>query len=212
MTPAADANSSGPRIPPDPSRRLRLLMVGSSIFEQWPNPAAAFPGCEVTNAAVGGTQTTDWIEKLPGCLDQHRPDVLSLYCGSNDLADGRDADRVVDNLCRLRAQLSDHDPAAGMIYFNVIQCPARREMWETVRRVNQRFREALPNGDTVVNTNTIFLDDQLTPPDNTPGMFLDDGVHLTAKGYFILAAHARGELMRHRWPQLDELMHSDFQP
>ena len=206
MIPAADAPGTDLGKPLGPT--FRLLMVGSSIFEQWVNPAVAFPNCSVVNAAIGGTQTDDWLDRLPDALNQHRPDVLALYCGSNDLARGQSPETVIGNTRRLRELLTGYDAAAPMLYFNVIQCPAKLDYWDQVQRVNAAVRELLHPGDTVVDPNAVFVDHQLDPPQNTPCVFQDDGVHLTAKGYHLLSAHVRGELMRHRWFGLDSARRS----
>ena len=59
-----------------------VLLIGSSIFEQWYNCESAFPGRSVRNLAVGGTGTQDWQEEtLLPLLQRERPGISSSMWG-----------------------------------------------------------------------------------------------------------------------------------
>lgn len=157
----------------------KILLTGSSIFEQWESAAQAAPGHEVVNRAVGGTTTGDWIETLADVLEHEKPDMLWMYCGSNDLCGEPIPDSVADNVITCRRIACGHNPKMRFAYFSIIKAPQKKGLWERIDNINSDIRSRLLPEDLFVDLNKLFF------VDGTPvrELFVEDELHLTAASY-----------------------------
>ena len=74
-----------------------ILLVGSSIFEQWSNMKNFAPGYTVKNRAIGGTITSYWTEHLADVLTAESPNAVLFYCGRNDINNGVLEENIIEN-------------------------------------------------------------------------------------------------------------------
>ena len=165
----------------------RVLLVGSSIFEQWSDLTEIAPGVPVINRAVGGTITADWTQCLAGLLEAESPDAVLLYCGSNDINAGVAEDEIVANVMHCRRIVADQLPQPAFANFSIIKAPQKLGKWDTIDRLNEAIRHGLPVGDLYVESNDVFVNDDLP----VERFYLEDGLHLTQEAYDTLATYAR---------------------
>ncbi len=166
-----------------------IVLVGSSIFEQWASAPGLAAGAPVVNRAVGGTVTSYWIDNLSEVLAAERPDVVLFYCGSNDLTDGVPAREIVANVERCRSIVSGSGEGPRFAWFDIMKAPQKRELgaWPIIDEVNASVRADLPAGDLAVDTNAVVHDDG----EPIAEYFVEDGLHLTAAAYEALSASVR---------------------
>lgn len=99
------ACSAGPSLPPLPPD-ARILAFGDSLThgtgagdgESYPEVLARLTGREVIEAGVPGEVSADGLARLPGLLDKHRPALLVLCQGGNDMLRKLDLARTAANL------------------------------------------------------------------------------------------------------------------
>jgi lysophospholipase L1-like esterase len=165
----------------------RILLTGSSIFEMWSNSAQAAPEHTVVNRAVGGTVTPYWRDVLAPVLAAERPDVLWMYCGSNDLCGETVPDDIADNIIACRRIAAAHNPSLRFAYFSIIKAPQKRGRWDVIDSIHADIREQLMPGDLFVDLNQIFF------PNGAPRreLFVEDELHLTAAAYDAMAEYTR---------------------
>lgn len=72
--------------------------TGASRDESYPSVLAARIGCRVINAGESGETTTVGLRRLPGVLEEERPDLVILCHGGNDLLRGEDPAITIANL------------------------------------------------------------------------------------------------------------------
>jgi lysophospholipase L1-like esterase len=165
----------------------KVLVIGSSIFEQWENIGYVMPDCDVHNRALGGTITRYWTERLPKILPQESPDVLLFYCGSNDLNHDVPESEIIANILACRAIFSQHVPQARFVYFGIIKAPQKFGKWEMIDRINASVAQHLLAGDFYIESNSVFL----LAEQPIAHYFIEDGLHLTDEAYDALCDYAK---------------------
>ena len=164
-----------------------ILLVGSSIFEQWSNMKDFALGYTVKNRAIGGTTTSYWTEHLADVLTAESPNAVLFYCGSNDINNGVLEENIIANVSQCYKIVHDLSPATVFAYFSIIKAPQKSGKWELIDRLSSSIRIGFPVDDLYVETNDVFFGDRL-PVDR---FFVDGGLHLTSEAYATLSAYAR---------------------
>jgi lysophospholipase L1-like esterase len=93
--------------------------TGASEAQSYPAILARLSGREVINAGVPGEISADGLERLPGLLDEHQPDLLVLCHGGNDFLRRLDTGATADHLRRM-IRLA-HERGAGVLLVGVPQ-------------------------------------------------------------------------------------------
>jgi acyl-CoA thioesterase I len=83
-----------------------VLVVGDSISagygvepdEAWPARLAQRTGWRIVAAGINGDRTSGGRERLPGLMDEHRPALVLIELGGNDLLRGIPAAEISGNL------------------------------------------------------------------------------------------------------------------
>jgi acyl-CoA thioesterase-1 len=83
-----------------------VLVIGDSISagygvepdQAWPAQLAQRTGWRIVAAGINGDRTTGGRERLPGLMDEHRPALVLIELGGNDLLRGVPAAEIVGNL------------------------------------------------------------------------------------------------------------------
>lgn len=160
----------------------KVVLVGSSIFQQWFNAADVFVGHEVVNRAIGGTTTGQWLGLLPSVLEEEGPDAVCIYCGSNDLNGGVGEEEIVGNSLQLRQIVRAHREDVPLAFFAIIKAPQKLDKWDLIERINGRVRLGLLEGDRYVETNGIFFSAGQVREE----LFVEDQLHLTDAAYELM--------------------------
>jgi len=72
--------------------------VGAPAGSRYPDVLETLTGRRVVNAGVSGEVTAEGLARLPKVLDEHRPDLLILCEGGNDLLREVQATQIEENL------------------------------------------------------------------------------------------------------------------
>jgi acyl-CoA thioesterase-1 len=99
------AACGSPREVPLPPESV-VLVVGDSIsagygvapYQAWPARLAQRTGWRVVAAGVNGERTSGGRERLPGLIAQHRPALVLIELGGNDLLRGVPTAEIAGNL------------------------------------------------------------------------------------------------------------------
>ena len=155
----------------------RLLLAGSSVFEQW-EVTGFSADVQVVNRAVGGTTAQYWADALATVLDEEAPDLLLLYCGSNDFNEGRSVKAIVSSL-RCCIAVAREKLAGGLVYCSVIKAPQKRAKFDAVERVNRVVEGLITSPDLFLELNKVFTRNG----EPRAELFQEDDLHLTRAGY-----------------------------
>ena len=162
-----------------------ILLIGSSSFTKWTDVQDYFPGYTIINRGFGGSALLDQIRYANDIIFPYEPKQIIIYCGENDLAssDTVTAVMVVDRFKQL-FQMIRGKTEASISYISMKPSPSRRHLFTKMREGNQLIKDFL-----ATQKNTAFIDVHQKMLDSTgepmPEIFLDDSLHMNAKGYAI---------------------------
>jgi lysophospholipase L1-like esterase len=162
-----------------------ILLIGSSSFTKWTDVQDYFPGYTIINRGFGGSTLLDEIRYVNDIVFPYQPKQIIIYCGENDLAssDTVTASMVLDRFKQLFQMMRDKSEAP-IAYISMKPSPSRRHLFPKMREGNQLIKDFL-----TTQKNTAFIDVHQKMLDLTgeplPEIFLDDSLHMNAKGYAI---------------------------
>lgn len=166
-----------------PSERGSLLMVGSSSIARWTSADQDFAPLPVVRRGLGASRLDHMILFKDTLFAPHRPSVMVLYVGENDIAQGASPETVVRRLVELRAALADL-PAGNVphLFLSLKPSPARWRLWFEMQTANRLVSElaATTPGLTYVDVSGALLNAAGEPE---TGAFVADHLHLNAEGY-----------------------------
>ena len=164
--------------------RNAILLIGSSSFTKWTDVQDYFPGYTIVNRGFGGSTLLDEIFYVNDIVFPYQPKQIIIYCGENDLAssDTVSAAMVLDRFKQL-FQMIRNKTEAPIAYISMKPSPSRRHLFPKMREGNQLIKDFLST-----QKNTAFIDvhtKMLISGEPMPEIFLDDSLHMNAKGYAI---------------------------
>ena len=162
-----------------------ILLIGSSSFTKWTDVQNYFPGYTIINRGFGGSTLLDEVRYVNDIVFPYQPKQIIIYCGENDLAssDSVTAAMVVDRFKKLFQMIRDKTEAP-IAYISMKPSPSRRHLFQKMHEGNQSIKDFLAS-----QKNTAFIDVHQkmlnTSGEPIPEIFLDDSLHMNAKGYAI---------------------------
>lgn len=162
-----------------------ILLIGSSSFTMWEDVQNYFPGYTIVNRGFGGSTLLDQIRYSDDIIFPYQPKQIIIYCGENDLAssDSVTATMVVDRFKQLY-QMIREKTEAPVAYISMKPSPSRRYLFQKMREANGLIKDFLAS-----QKNAVFIDvhqkmlNEAGEP--IPEIFLEDSLHMNAKGYSI---------------------------
>jgi lysophospholipase L1-like esterase len=162
-----------------------ILLIGSSSFTKWTDVQDYFPGYPIINRGFGGSTLLDEIRYVDDIVFPYQAKQIIIYCGENDLAssDTVTALMVVDRFKKL-FQMIRNKTEAPIAYISMKPSPSRRHLFPKMREGNQLIKDFI-----TTQKNAAFIDVHQPMLNETgepiPEIFLDDSLHMNAKGYAI---------------------------
>ena len=172
------------KINPPPANAI--LFVGSSSFRKWTDVSSYFPGYTIINRGFGGSVFPDVIRYENDIIIPYHPKQVVIYCGDNDLAssDAITADSVFERFKVLFEGIRLGLPGENIVYVSIKPSPSRVRLQEKMEKANLLIQTYLS-----IQSHAAFVDvyHKMLNPDGSimADIFLEDKLHMNAKGYAI---------------------------
>ncbi|MBS1701305.1 MAG: G-D-S-L family lipolytic protein [Armatimonadetes bacterium] len=170
----------------NPPAKGQILFVGSSSFTKWTDVQTYFPKHKILNRGFGGSTLLDVIRYQDQIIYPYKPSEIVIYCGENDVAAGDkpDAYVVYDRFKTLYQGIRKHMPRTPVVFVSLKPSPSRWALRWKMISVNGWIREQAMSdpGLTFVDVWEAMLDADRRPKTD---IFLEDNLHMNAKGYKI---------------------------
>lgn len=170
-----------------------VLFLGSSSIRMWKSVAEDFPNHEVINRGFGGSTLPDCIHFFDRLVKPYAPSTIVFYEGDNDVGRGDSARTVYENFKTFSAMVKEHLPDTKLIFIAIKPSIKRWNLAPEMKKANRMIQRYvwLHKGLGFADIWDPMLGDDGKP---RPELFLDDGLHMTAKGYEIWTKVVAAEL------------------
>lgn len=166
---------------PPPTKNLTLF-TGSSTIRRWTTLAKDFPEIPVLNRGFGGSQFSQVHHHFDQLFPRYKPVRIVLYCGENDLWDGKTVEKALTDFTTLVTRIHKVLPNTPLIYLSCKPSPKRMSKWKTYQQLNGQIHAFCEKDSllTFVDLSTILLGPDGKP---APGIWDKDDLHLNQAGY-----------------------------
>ena len=164
-----------------PPPKNGVLFVGSSSIRLW-DLDKWFPNANAINRGFGGSEVSDSLHFVDRIVLPHKPRVIVMYAGDNDIAKGVAPGDVAKNFADFVRAVHQELPKAKIVYVAVKPSLKRWSLIDKVRDTNKQIAEQCKRNALLefVDIDTPMIGDDGKP---RPELFAKDGLHLSDKGY-----------------------------
>ena len=163
-----------------------ILFIGSSSFTKWTDVQQYFPQHVIINRGFGGSVLGDVIRYEKDIIFPYQPKQIVIYCGENDVAssDTVTGKIVLERFKQLFTDIRKKFPKVPIAFISLKPCPSRWQMKERMIVANVLVRKFLKKKK---HTQFISVWKEMLGADGkpSPDIFIQDNLHMNAKGYAI---------------------------
>ncbi len=158
-----------------------ILFVGSSSIRMW-ETASAFPDVTVINRGFGGAQISDILFYFDQVVAPFAPQQIVFYCGDNDIAAGKSAERVLGDYQDFVSRVEADFGQIPIVYLPIKPSLMRWALWPEMNRANELIADYCDSSEHLyrVATDSALLSGNGLPDSS---VFVEDGLHLNEEGY-----------------------------
>lgn len=159
-----------------------VVFVGSSSIRLWADLEKRYSSYAAVNRGFGGSTLADCVKHMDRLVLPHKPRLVVIYAGDNDLAGGRSPDQVLLDFVELTSRISERLPKTQIVFVSIKPSPARIDLLSRVRDTNTRIRDYVATKRYLryIDVFTPMLDAQGKPRGE---LFGGDSLHLNEEGY-----------------------------
>jgi lysophospholipase L1-like esterase len=173
-----------------------VLFIGSSSIRFWKTLATDFPGYRVINRGFGGSDLDDATAFADRIVAPYHPAALVMYAGDNDLQGGDSPEQVRDDFAAFVEKVRQAQPNLPIAFIAIKPSVARVGLLPNILQANKLIRDwaMTQKGVAFLDVVPAMLDAQGQPK---PDLFIEDGLHMNAKGYALWVAQVSPWLAGH---------------
>lgn len=163
-----------------------ILFAGSSSFTRWTDVQNYFPGYTILNRGFGGSTLNDLLRYEEDVIFKYNPKQIVIYCGENDIASSDTVTSAIafERFKKLYSEIRSVYPDVPVVYISMKPSPSRWHWRDRMMRSNKLIKNYLKKEKKArfVNVWKAMLGPDGKPK---PDIFIEDNLHMNAKGYAI---------------------------
>ncbi len=182
------------RVTPPP--KGAILFTGASHIRRWTTLAQDFPRFQVINRGFGGSDIREATHFAPRIIFPYAPRAIYFRAGGNELWSGRrSVDEAFGDFKEFVAAVHSKLPDTDIIYISNIRSIARVKQADKEKAMNTLIADYIQGR---AHLRYIAVYDLMTDPSGQlrRECFVEDGLHLSATGYKLLAAKVGADLAK----------------
>ena len=173
------------RLKTKPPSEDTIFFTGSSTIRRW-NLPENFPGLPYENCGFGGSQTRDVVHFAPRILLPYKPKTIVFYSGDNDINAKRTPEQVAEDFQAFVKFMHKDNPKTKIILLGIKHSASRDKQKADQIKANKILEAFCKTNPQLlfVDIAPLFLD---SSSEYKSDHFADDKLHLSPKGYEVLA-------------------------
>lgn len=164
-----------------PPPKNAILFVGSSSIRLW-DLKKSFPDRVTINRGFGGSDVSDSLHFADRIVLKHKPRVIIMYAGDNDISRGKSPERVHQDFLAFVKKVHEKQPKTQIHFLAIKPSGKRWALVDTIRKAN-----SLVKAECEKNKLLFYIDifEPMLGDDGKPRgeLFVEDQLHLNEKGY-----------------------------
>ena len=170
-----------------------ILFTGASGIRRWHTLAQDFPGLPVINRGFGGSQLSDSIHYLDRITLRHKPRIIVIQAGGNDINSGKSPEQVLADFKTYVEKTRAVLPDVKIVLLNIGPSPKRWAQRDKQQQANKLTEDYIKAGKNMVYVDLWpdFIGADGLPK---PELFVEDQLHHTAAGYAVRTRLVRPHL------------------
>ena len=163
-----------------------VVFVGSSSIRRW-DLSKNFDNKDYLNRGFGGSQLADLVHFVDRLVLKHKPRLVVLYAGDNDIAAGKKPEQVAGDFKALVQAIHKDLPKTKIIYIAIKPSIARWKLIDNIRKTNGLIEAICKTDDTLTYLDIVK---PMLGADGMPRkeLFVKDGLHMNDEGYKLWAS------------------------
>jgi|SRR5690554_1342000 len=165
------------------AERPTIVFTGSSSIRMWYDLDLRFPDQQVLNTGFGGSQFSDLQRYLDELVLDYRPVKVFIYEGDNDISARKRQREIIETAENVIERLRDAKEDIQIVLISPKPSISRWNLRGKYKRLNRKLSRLAGKYQGVE-----FVDiwnPMLNGRKLNQELFLEDGLHLNAKGYDI---------------------------
>ncbi len=160
-----------------------IVFTGSSSIRVWRNLKQSFPDHQIVNTGFGGSQASDLLAYTEELILRFKPKTVFIYEGDNDIFAKKTTKKIISNTLAVIAKIKQQNTETLIVLIAAKPSIARWHLKRSYKRLNRKLKRM-----TKKDTKLQFADvwrPMLDGKNVKTGIFIEDGLHMNAKGYAI---------------------------
>lgn len=161
-----------------------ILLAGDSQFFRWKTLAEDLPGFTIVNRGIDSFQTSDLIQYADRLVLPHRPRMIILHVGGNDVHNGKTPQRLLADFQAFVTKVRAALPGVPIAFSSITPGPGRWDEADRRKAANQVIKDYIA---TQPGLHFIDLWDAMLTPEGKPreDIWVADRVHPNHAGYLV---------------------------
>ncbi|HET8737074.1 MAG TPA: GDSL-type esterase/lipase family protein [Pricia sp.] len=160
-----------------------IVFTGSSSIRMWQDLQERFPQHRIVNTGFGGSQASDLSFYIYDLILRFHPKKVFIYEGDNDLFAKKKSDAIIKDLKQIINAIHRNDSTTQVVLLPAKPSIARWNLRSKYMRLNRKMERLAEDNPAVEYAN--IWDPMLDGREVKQDIFIDDGLHMNAKGYDI---------------------------
>jgi len=173
------------------------IFYGSSTMRMWDTLETDLAAHNPINLGFGGSTLAACVWFFDRIMKPYSPEKLVVYAGDNDLGDGRHPEEIFIFFQQLAARANHRFGNRSYYYVSLKPSISRWHLADQFKFTNTIIANEI--ADNLPDWQFIDVFNPMLNADGYPetSLFMDDGLHLSAKGYELWTLILQKELNRH---------------
>ena len=180
----------------NPPPRQANLFIGSSSIRLWKTLSQDFPGYKVINRGFGGSEIADSVHFAERIVIPCQPKLIVLYAGGNDINGGKTPEQVFADFRAFVTKVQAKLPETRVAYISIAPNPARWAQVERVKAANELIADYVKKHPQQLDFINVFPQMLGVDGQPKPDIYIEDKLHMNAKGYELWTRIVRPHLVR----------------